>query len=254
VPPQARILYEVVRLRTFPGTGCPILYRAERNETFDIVGMAVAQGRPWYKLCCVDQGAGWARSDTLDILGSTAGVVELQTEPCGPPPITVADFDLCSQIDYEQLYLTSTSDQEGHAVAVSYPPEENRGCVAELEYRVSQWANFWIKLQGADWSHHSALVFDVRAEPALPGPSKLLRLKVEMKRADGREIDVWFVTKIDPGWRSVYIPFYAFVDPLPGTEPLSALTLMEQLVFTVEAEAPGPDQRGKLYLDDIRVE
>jgi hypothetical protein len=29
---------------------------------------------------------------------------------------------------------------------------------------------------------------------------------------------------------------------------------MEQLVFTIEATAPGPNQRGKLYLDNIRVE
>jgi hypothetical protein len=75
-----------------------------------------------------------------------------------------------------------------------------------------------------------------------------------MKRAGGNEIDVWWVTKIDPGWRSVYIPFQAFVEPLPTATPLSGLTQMEQLVFTIEAEAPGPVQQGKLYLDNIRVE
>ena len=141
----------------------------------------------------------------------------------GPPPV------------HEIKLLRS----QGHGIDPAYLPEENRGRVARLEYRVSSgkvWV--WIELEGADWRRYNHLAFDVKyrpfdaeADPALPNP---LQLKVEMKRADGREIKVYYVeNKITSVWHKERI-YLDLPDVTTYTKNWDGWTQMEDLVYNDE--------------------
>ena len=50
---------------------------------------------------------------------------------------------------------------------------------------IAGWSAFWIKLQGADFSSYSQLVFDIKADPQKKVPGGV---KIELKRTDGQEV------------------------------------------------------------------
>ena len=104
------------------------------------------------------------------------------------------------------------------------------------------------------------LVFDAQVDASL---AESLWFKVELKRADDREIGFAWVERyrLLTTWTEIRIPFSAFdsID-YPGLRPLpppQEWTQMEELVLTVELVVPEGAERNLqepiLYLDDIQV-
>jgi hypothetical protein len=85
----------------------------------------------------------------------------------------VADFDACAGANNLGGSMGAAYNSPD-SLKESYQVEANRGCVARLQYQITNWAGFWMKLQGADLRPYSRLVFDVRADPqpGIPGQMK----------------------------------------------------------------------------------
>jgi hypothetical protein len=128
----------------------------------------------------------------------------------------------------------------------TYIVEPGRGCVARVEYNTEEWAAYWIKLHGEDFSLYADgnLSFDIKAEP---GPNTPNEFKVELKRL-GDQIGVLYMSGITEGWQTHRAPLSKFQSPGYGS-PLSGLTEMAELVFTFERSHSGP--QGTIYLDNI---
>ncbi|MBC8252622.1 MAG: DUF3131 domain-containing protein [Ardenticatenia bacterium] len=162
--------------------------------------------------------------------------------PSSATPLVVADFDSC----------TGTNNLGGPMGAAYNPPdsleesyaeETSRGCVARIEYTIAGWAAFWMKLQGADLTPYSRLLFDVRADP---GPGIPGRMKLELKR--GGEVSVQYVAGIGAEWRTISVELVDF-GSAGYSAPVSSWRGMEELVFTFEAATSG--RQGVVYLDNV---
>jgi len=76
-----------------------------------------------------------------------------------------------------------------------------------------------------------------------------VRVKIELKRADGQEVSILSISGITTDWQTMsanlrdFGPSYA--------HPLSSLKDMEELVFTFEANQSG--KTGVIYLDNIAL-
>jgi hypothetical protein len=186
----------------------------------------------------------------LLIVGSLAagcvGTMEVE-EVVDTPPLVVADFDNCAGVNNLGGQMGAAYNPPDSLVE-SYVEEAKRGCAAKLDYGVSQWSAFWIKLQDVDLTPYSKLVFDVRAEQQ-PGIPK--QIKLELKRADGAEVSVVYVSGIESGWKTVSVPLADF-GPTGYKAPLSDLSEMEELVFTFEASKSG--RQAVVYLDNVTFE
>jgi hypothetical protein len=134
----------------------------------------------------------------------------------------------------------------GDKLVESYVQETGRGCIARLEYNIVGWSAFWIQLQDADLSPYSQLVFDIKADPQKKVPG---RAKVELKRADGQEVSILYISGITTDWQTMSVNLKDFA---PGyAHPLSSFKNMRELVFTFEASQSG--KAGVIYLDNIAL-
>lgn len=158
------------------------------------------------------------------------------------PPLVVADFDNC----------TSTNNLGGAMGAAynppdslkeSYPQEASRGCVARLEYKISGWSAFWVKLQGADLWPYSRLVFDVRADSQTGLPRQI---KLEIKRPG--EVSIKYVSDIGTDWKTISVKLADFGSAGYG-KPVSSWEGTEELVVTFELAKSGP--QGVVFLDNL---
>jgi hypothetical protein len=154
----------------------------------------------------------------------------------------VADFDACAGANnlggpMGAAYNSPDSLKE------SYQAEANRGCVARLQYQITGWAGFWMKLQGADLTRYSRLVFDVRADPqpGIPG-----QMKLELKRAG--EVSIEYVSGIGADWKTISVRLSDFGYAGYG-KPVSSWQGIEELVVVFEAARSG--RSGVVYLDNI---
>jgi hypothetical protein len=175
---------------------------------------------------------------------STPSATPVPTSGSAPiaPRMIVADFDNC----------TGTNNLGGPMGAAynapdtlkeSYPQEPNHGCIARLEYRISGWAGFWMKLQGADMSPFNTMVFDVRADPQLEIPGQI---KLELKRPG--EVSIKRVSGIGAEWRTISVKLSDFGYAGYG-KPVSSWQGMEELVVVFEADKSGP--QGEVFLDNL---
>jgi hypothetical protein len=132
----------------------------------------------------------------------------------------------------------------------TYPEESGRGCVARLEYHISEWSAFWLKLQDADLTPYANLAFDIRADEPLPR-----ELKIELKRfcdnGSCGQVSVYVIGGITPDWLTRSVPLSEF-GSTGFAEPLSSMDSMDELVFTFEVLKSGTD--GTVYLDNVRLE
>jgi len=167
--------------------------------------------------------------------------------PSPPSSPVIADFDSCAGINYLGGPMGAAYDPPDSLVE-TYVQEPGRGCVARLEYHIRAWSAFWMKLQDVDLSPYSNLVFDIKADPQLGIPAEM---KIELKRANGQEVSIIYVSEITADWQTKRVPLSDF-GPTGVTAPLSALTAMEELAFTFEANRSGTD--GVVYLDNIALE
>jgi hypothetical protein len=165
----------------------------------------------------------------------------------GTPLLVIADFDSCTGINNLGGQMGAAYNAPDKLVE-SYVQEAEHGCVARLDYEIREWSAFWIKLQDADLTPYSRLVFDVKADrqPGIPE-----RMKVELKRANGAEVSITYVSGIEDAWKSVSLSLTDF-DPTGYTAPLSSFSGMEELVFAFEVSESG--SQGVVYLDNITVD
>jgi len=166
-----------------------------------------------------------------------------KTENANTPPLLVADFSGCAShnnLGGQMGAAYNTPD----SLVESYVDEAGRGCVAKLSYNIKGWSAFWMKLQGVDLSPYRSLVFDIRADPSrIPS-----QMKVELKRANGAEVSVKYISEIKSTWQTMSVNLTDF-ESSGYTAPLSSLAEMEELVFTFEAAKSGG--QGVVYLDNI---
>ncbi len=166
-----------------------------------------------------------------------------------PDPLVIADFENnCSGGNMTNnlgggmgaAYNAPDSLQEAYIV------EPGRGCVAQIEYEIKEWAAFWMKLQGEDFSPYADgnLTFDIKAEP---GPNMPSELKIELKRL-GDQIGILYVSGITKDWQTIQAPLSKLHSPGFG-RPISGWSEMAELVFTFEFNHSG--SQGTVYLDDI---
>jgi len=167
------------------------------------------------------------------------------TPTSSAPPLLVADFDTCKGINNLGGEMGAAYNPPDKLVE-SYPPVANRGCVASLEYKITGWSAFWLKLQGADLRPYGRLVFDVQADPQAGMPRQI---KLELKRAG--ELSIKYLSGIGPEWQTVSARLADFGFAGYG-KPVSSWQDMEELVFTVESNQAGG--QGLIRLDNIRFE
>jgi hypothetical protein len=165
------------------------------------------------------------------------------SQPPQPPSASLiaADFDSCAGTNNSMGAAYNPPDDN---LMQTYVQEPGRGCVARLEYHITNWSAFWMKLQGVDLSPYSRLTFDVRADqPHIPGA-----MKIELKRAGNGEVSIKYVSGITADWQNMSVNLSEF-GPTGYTAELSSLTGMEELVFTFEASRSGT--QGVVYLDNV---
>ena len=166
--------------------------------------------------------------------------------PTLPPSPVVADFNSCAGVNNLGGPMGAAYNAP-NSLTETYVPEQDRGCVARLEYNITEWSAFWIKLQNADLSPYGQLVFDIRADPAPGVPGQM---KIELKRASNTEVSIAYVSGITADWQTMSVNLADF-GPTGYTAPLSSFTEMEELVFTFEASRSGT--QGIVYLDNITL-
>ena len=169
-------------------------------------------------------------------------------EPALLPEFVIVNFDSCDGVTEQEGAMGAAYDPTaGDKLVESYIQEAGRGCIARLEFDIAGWSAFWIKLQGADFSPYSHLVFDIKADPQekIPG-----RVKIELKRADGQEVSILYISGITTDWQTMSVNLKDF-GPTGYTSVLSSFTDMEELAFTFEASRSG--KAGVIYLDNIAL-
>ena len=163
------------------------------------------------------------------------------------PPLLVADFDGCQRTNNLGGEMGTAYDPPDSLIE-SYVEEGGRGCVARLEFDISNWSAFWLKLQGADLRPYQALRFDVRADPQ---PGFTGQMKLELKRGQGTEIVVIYVADIGTDWKTVRLDLDDFRPT--GTNPsLTTREGVEDMVFVFESAKSG--RQGVVYLDNVAFE
>ncbi len=163
----------------------------------------------------------------------------------GSSRLLVDDFDNCTGTNALGGAMGAAYNPPD-SLKESYPQEGERGCVARLEYKISGWAAFWLKLNGADLREYRQLKVDVRADPQ---PGVPAQMKVELKRQG--EVSIKYVSGIGTDWKTLSVRLADFGYAGYGA-PVSSWQGMEELVFTFEASKSG--RQGVVYLDNIAFE
>ena len=184
----------------------------------------------------------WAVVAETDVLRDWECFTVLQAYT--PPPV-IADFDRCADQGGPWEAIQPSPD---NSLVVSYVRREDRpGCVARLEYDISDWSAFLIRLQDADLSPYSQLVFDVKADAQENVPEQV---KIELKRAGGQEVSIQYIEGITTDWQTITVNL-SDLGPTGYTDPLSSFTDMEDLLFTFGADESG--RTGVIYVDNITL-
>jgi hypothetical protein len=188
-----------------------------------------------------EPGLEWSIVAETDVLDDWECFTVLQAYT---PPSVIADFDSCTDQGGMTEAIQPSPDS---SLVVSYVREDRPGCVARLEYDVDDWSAFWIRLQDADLSPYSQLVFDVKADPHENVPR---RVKIELKRAGGQEVSIRYIGGITTDWQTIIVNL-SDLESTGYTDPLSSFTDMEDLLFTFGANESG--RTGTIYLDNITL-
>jgi hypothetical protein len=163
------------------------------------------------------------------------------------PPLTVADFDLCNKFNNLNGEMGGAYEDENTPELVeTYPEETDRGCIAQLEYDLQNWAAFWLMLEGADLSQYKTLKYDIKADPSVGIPGGF---KMEIKGM-GKCV-VTYVSDITRSWQTKSIELIKFERGDCG-DLLESFEHVEELTFVFDLEKSG--SRGIVFLDNIRFE
>jgi hypothetical protein len=163
------------------------------------------------------------------------------SQPYTPLQSMIVNFDSCTGFTKLGGEMGAAFIPPDNSLVVSYVPEDRPGCVARLEYEIVDWGGFWIRLQGADLSPYSQLVFDIKADPQeIPK-----EVKIELKRAGLQEVSIRRISGITAEWQTMSVNLEDFEGSLPSFAD------MEELAFVFEANDFG--SIGVVYLDNIAV-
>jgi hypothetical protein len=196
---------------------------------------------------------GWPGELAWAIVGETDTIggwerFKLQ-RPYTPSQSVITNFDSCGDPKKRGRKMEPIHDPSaGNTLDVSYVQEAGHGCVARLAYDIADWSAFWIDLLGADLRPYSQLVFDIRADPQNAPPD---RIKIELKRAEGREVSILDISGITTDWQTMRVNLSDF-EPTDYMGPLSSFADMEELLFTFDVERSGTT--GIVYLDNIALQ
>lgn len=167
--------------------------------------------------------------------------------PPAPPSLLVADF--CTGTN--SLGGAMGAAYNGaNSLTENYGAHADQSCAVRLEYNIQEWAAFWMMLNGQDLTPYSRLLFDIKGDPAVGIPGQI---KIELKRAGNTEVSIVYVSNITDSWQTRSVSLDSFrATGFPGVPPLSALTGIDELVFTFEANVSG--NVGLVYLDQVRFQ
>jgi len=171
----------------------------------------------------------------------------------------VADFDQCSggsNLDTSMgAACPGTDCRPPDNLVETYELGPGRDqCSAKLEYNISSWSAFWIKLPRLDLTPYDRLTFQIRADPGFTTPKGV---KVELKRSCSTTGDVTGCAEVWYKWQrfpdqgvleSAWFTSTVRLGSLTGPAG-SSLTDMEELVFTFVGGDSG--FKGVIYLDDV---
>jgi hypothetical protein len=181
------------------------------------------------------------------------------TRELGSWPPVIADFESCNGGTTLGGGAGASCPGAGCAglnvLKDTYISESDPGCVARLEYHITEWSAYYMKIPGADFTPYHQLVFDVKADGAVGIPKAM---KIELKRLCSaetnlcQEVSIKYVSGITDVWQTMGINLdLRDLDSVNYAPPLSAFTEMGELVFTFEAKQSGT--AGVVFLDNIRV-
>lgn len=172
--------------------------------------------------------------------------------PPATPPIIVADFDTCKNVN-NLGGLMGAAYNSPDFMEESFIGIQDRGCAAKLDYDITYWAAFWLKLMSSDLTDHSTLSFDIRADlPHVPSEIKL-ELKRNCINNNCSEVSILYVHGITSAWNNITVDLDDFGPTgFPGVLPISTWSKIEELVFTFESSGAGSE--GVVYLDNITFE
>jgi hypothetical protein len=190
---------------------------------------------------------GWPPELAWAVVGETDVIRDWErfkmSQPYTPLQCMIVNFDSCSGVTKLGEEMGAAFVPPHNSLVVSYVPEDRPGCVARLEYDIVDWAGFWIRLQGADLSPYSQLVFDIKAnQQEVPE-----QMKIELKRSGGQQISTLYydISEMTPHWQRMTVDLGDF------RGSLSSFRDMEELVFVFEANGSG--STGVIYLDNIAL-
>lgn len=233
-------------IRGGPGTAYPIKGTLEAGTQAQACWRNAAGD--WVRLASEDNAELWIFTGIIVITGEVDDL-----EIVSPPPLPVisviTNFDNCGT--GAGLCVNEFGGEMGSAytppdsVKESYPAESNHGQVARLDYDVTWWGAFWLKLQGHNISRFCKLAFDVKLDPvppAIPPDTTGGSLKVEFKPRGANQPTVYLVRGITNYWQTMSVNF---------SGKTSNFTSMEELVFTLDRK--GNRFNGTFFLDNIRL-
>jgi hypothetical protein len=161
-----------------------------------------------------------------------------------PEPLVIADSDSCEGIN-NLGEASGAAYNPPDILRESYVEAANRGCVAKLEWDVSGWGAYWMKLGRADLRPYRTLLLDVRADPQ-PGIPR--EVKIEFKRKQGAEVSIKYIDGIATSWKTIAVELADFKSPGYGS-PISTWSEIEELVVVAEPDKAG--RQGTLFLDNV---
>ena len=168
------------------------------------------------------------------------------------PPLLVADFDACNNINNLGGRMGSAYNWPDF-MTERFDPYPNRGCVAQIIYKEPEnWAAFWIKLQKVNLNEYNTFVFDIYS-----ATGSLNTIQLELKRycsnGNCEEISVKNIDDFGNKWKTVRVNLADFGPAgITGISPLSSWENIEELTFTLKRDYAKTD--GIFLIDNIRFE
>lgn len=183
-------------------------------------------------------------STPTETLSPTATPTPTQTPP---GVLMVADFNTCDNTNNLNGKMGGAyPDPNNPELMETFLEESGRGCIAQIDFNLKNWAAFWIKLGGTDLSQHKTLSFEMKADPQIGVPEEI---KIEIK-GQGK-CTIVYISGLPNTWQKRSVDLSEF-SPGPCGDELTSFENVEELTFVFEPDKSG--RIGRIYLDNIQFE
>ena len=156
------IVNQSSNVRSGPGTTYDTIGTATNGETFEVLG--TLDDDSWWYVNFNGQ-EGWIHNSLVTLEGSEEGLKIVTppplpaTAPATDNTLWVDNFDDCDGINLTGGENGSAYKTGQGFMVESYPTEERRGCVARLDYDITWWSAFFMKIHHSDLSPYSRISF-----------------------------------------------------------------------------------------------